>query len=273
MELVDFQKDLQECDGITLLNDYILFSDYELYDETTGDSVYFDKFEDVLDYKLNGESIRDIIKDKENNYEMYDGGRGQEYSIRNKGQTLFGGKGSRSRGKVEKVNPLPTAYINTLTSPRFKSIDKTAKAFGKNLMDADREYGGVIDDNGFAVDYVKGEKTSVGIPARKGMTSIHNHPVKALQSKSKNTIYFNAPSPTDLRSWATGKSKGSIVTSSGNKLEYRLTKNHHFDSSGFIKAMNKAKSTGQKNYDSDVDKFLKANQKKYGYTYKTYKIR
>lgn len=267
MELVDFEKDLQGREGITLLGNYILFKDYELFDESNGESVYFNNFDDVLDYKLNGETIRDIIKEKEDSTEIDEGGRGQGYSRPSRGGKLFGGKGSRSGGRAGEIKqPLPPAYINTLTSPRFKSVDKTSKAFGKNLMDADREFAGLIDENGFALEYTKGQKTSVQHLERKGAFSIHNHPVKQL-SKDKRHMYFNAPSTPDIRNWALGNGKGTIVVSSGNRTMYKLTKGNRFKAKEFIKAMNSAKSTGAKNYDSDVDKFLKANQKKYGYKY------
>lgn len=265
MEVTDFKKDLEQRAGITLLDKYILFNNYELYNEETHDSIYFNSYEKALDFEVEGKSIRQIIEEKENTIEI-DEGQGSTHVKR--GGKLFGGKGSRSGGRSsEAINPLPPAYINTLTSSRFKSVDKTAKAYGKNFLEADREYGGLLDDNGFAEKYVKGQPTSVQHLERKGAYSIHNHPVKKLSAKNKNMIYYNAPSTADVRNWALGVGKGTIVVSSGNRTMYKLTKNSHFNAKDFIKGMNKAKSTGSKNYDKDVDNWLKANQKKYGYKY------
>lgn len=271
MESVDFKKDLETKNGIALDDNYILFKDYELYNQDTEESVYFKTFDEVLDCKINDETIRSIIEKTDTTAPIDEGGG--KTSIK-RGGSLFGGKGSRSggrgSGKAEKINTLPPAYINNLTSPRFKSVDKTAKAYGRNFLEADREYGGLIDENGFAEKYVKGQSTSVTHLERAGAYSIHNHPVKHLMAKNKKVpgyIAYNAPSTPDIRNWALGNGKGTIVVSSGNRTMYKLTKNQHFDAKGFIKAMKKAKSTGAKNYDKDVDAFLRANQKNYGYKY------
>lgn len=267
METIDFKKDLENRTGITLLDKYILFKDYELYNEETKESIYFDDFDKVLDYQIEGKTINDIIKEKEDTTEIDEGG-GSSHVRR--GGKLFGGKGARrgGRGGSEPLNPLPPAYINSLTSARFKSVDKTAKAFGKKMLDADREWGGLLDENGFAEKYVKGKRTTVAHLERKGAFTIHNHPQAYLQKNAKpGWIYYNAPSTPDIRNWALGNGKGTIVVSSGNRTMYKLTKGSHFKAKEFIKAMGQAKSTGSKNYDKDVDNWLKANQKNYGYKY------
>ena len=47
---------------------------------------------------------------------------------------------------------------------------------------------------------------------------------------------------------------------------YSFVKGGHFNASGFIKGVNSAKLSG-KDYNDAVSRWLKANQKKYGYTY------
>ena len=268
MEVAEFKKELDDRSGITLGENYILFNDYELYNEETSESVNFRDFNDVLDYKIGDKTIKELIEEREDASEVDFGGRGSSSSA--SGGKLFGGKGARSGGKGsgEAMKPLPPAYINTLTSPRFKSVEKTSKAFGKNFLDAEREYGGVIDKDGFAVAYTKGNKTSVQHLEKPGAYTIHNHPSKYLNAHAKKgTMYFNAPSTPDIRNWALGKGKGTIVVASGNRTMYSLSKSNGFKSKEFIKGMNSAKSTGSKNYDKDVDKWLKQNQKAYGYKY------
>ena len=47
---------------------------------------------------------------------------------------------------------------------------------------------------------------------------------------------------------------------------YTFVKGQRFNASGFVKGVNSAKLSG-KDYNDAVDKWLRANQKKYGYTY------
>lgn len=269
MEILDFRKELGERVGIALDSKYVLFQDYELYNSETNESVNFKEFDELLDYKVEDKTIKEMIEEKKNVCEEDYGGRGA-YSSSKRGGSLFSGKGARSagRGSGESMKPLPPAYINSITGGRYKSLEKTSNEFGKKFLNEGREYAGVIDEQGFALDYTKGNKASVQHLERPGAWSIHNHPSKVLNAKAKNgTVYYNAPSGPDLRNWALGKGKGTIVVASGNRTRYTMTKSNNFKGKDFVKGMKGAKSTGYKNYDSDVDKWLKANQKKYGYKY------
>lgn len=53
----------------------------------------------------------------------------------------------------------------------------------------------------------------------------------------------------------------------GSHYTYSVTKGTHFKKDGFAKALNKAKASTT-NYNTSVDKWLRDNQKKYGYVYK-----
>ena len=264
MKIVDFKSKLDERNGIALDENYILFNDYELYNQSTEQSINYKSFDDVLNYKINGKTISEIIEEKDDVNELEYGGRGSSSSSRSKG-SLFDGKGSRKAGKGtgEAQKPLPPAYINTLTSSRYKSVEGTAKAFGKNFLNADREYAGLIDDKGFAVQYTKGNKTSVQHLERKGAYSIHNHPTKFLNKKGN--AYSNAPSGQDLRNWALGQGKGTIVVASQTRTMYLMEKGNKFKAKDFVKGMKSAKSTGK--YDNDVNNWLRKNAKTYGYKY------
>lgn len=268
MEVLDFKKELEDREGIVLNDNYILFKDYELYNNQTNESVNFKKFEEVLDYKIEDKTVKEVIEEKEDVSELDYGGRGASSS--GGGASLFSGKGERKagKGKGEAMRPLPPAYINSLTSSRYKSVEKTSKEFGKKFLNEGREYAGVIDKDGFAVDYTKGNKASVQHLERPNAYSIHNHPSKVLNEKAKGrAIYYNAPSGPDIRNWALGKGKGTIVVASGNRTMYTLSKSNGFKGKDLVKGMRSAKSSGKDTYDKDVDKWLKQNQKTYGYKY------
>lgn len=264
MELIQFKDELEARNGIALDSSNILFNDYELYNNETNSSIYFNSFEELLEYKIDDKTIKEIIEQKETISEEEYGGRGSSSSTQR--GNLFSGQGSRKAGKGrgEAINPLPPAYVNTLTKARYKSVEATAKAFGKNLLNAEREYGGVIDKDGFAVDYTKGSKASVQHLERPNAYSIHNHPTKYLNKDGNK--YYNAPSAPDLRNWALGRGKGTIVVASQTRSMYVMSKSNNFKAKEFVKGMKNAKSTS-KGYDADVDKWLKQNQKTYGYKY------
>ena len=82
---------------------------------------------------------------------------------------------------------------------------------------------------------------------------IHNHPSGG------------AFSGADLTSTASLKRTKGIIAS-GKNYDYKFEKGTHFKASAFTKAVNTAKFKGS-DYDDAVDKWLKKNQKKYGYKY------
>ena len=266
MEISKFKKELSERSGIVITEDFIIFNDFELYSTKDNSSKNFKKFEDLLGEKIEGKTIENIILEKENIEMIDNGGRGSS-SGGGAGGSLFAGQ-REPRGRKGKPEYVPPAVINALTSSRYKSVEGTAKAYGKSLLNSDREFGAVIDADGFAEKYIKGSATSVLHLERKGAYSIHNHPVKGL--KKAGIKAYNAPSRADLKNVALGQGRGTIVASSGNRTVYIFEKTKRFNAKGFIKAMDKAKGTG--NYDRDVNNFLRKNQKAYGYKYKTVKF-
>jgi len=99
----------------------------------------------------------------------------------------------------------------------------------------------------------------------------------AISGKNKgNMILHNHPSggafsDSGLISASLGNEKG--IVASGKNGDYIFQKKGgHFKAAEFIKAVKTAKMKG-KDYDDAVDKWLKANQKKYGYTYKFVKAK
>ena len=82
-------------------------------------------------------------------------------------------------------------------------------------------------------------------------------------------VYHNHPSggafsKADLITTASTAARG--IVASGKNGDYIFRKTQKFDSVGFQKAVNAAKTTA-KDYSAGVDTWLKRNAKKYGYTY------
>lgn len=272
MEINEYKQELLQREGLPLTKQIVLFTDFELYNQETDESIIFKTFDDVLKYKIDDKAIEDIIKEKIDIFQDDMGGRGAGTRATVKGGKLFGRKGGTGNLADEgKMNIIPPAVINTLTSSRFKSVEETAKAYGKNFLNADREYAGLIDANGFTLKHIKGKKTSVYHIEAEGQYTIHNHPSKVLNARAKGKVkYLNAPSTPDLRNWALGKGKGTIITASGNRTAYIIQKSNNFSGKAFVKEMGKATSTG--NYDRDVANWLRRNQKKLNYKYSSIKF-
>lgn len=112
-----------------------------------------------------------------------------------------------------------------------------------------------VDSQGFVHQFNEGASHSVNFGYTrysKGNTILHNHP-------SGSNL-----SPTDLRTFANTKQKA--ISAVGNKNTYTITKGTHFNSTKFLTGLNKAKAKSS-DYTKEADKWLKDNQKKYGYTY------
>lgn len=266
MEIIDFKDKLSKANGVSLNDEFVLFNDYELYSTITNESIMIKSFDELLKQKIGDETIEEMIKKREKFEASDNGGRGAS-----SGGTTIGGKlfsGGRRGDSFPSGGNMPAAYVNTLTSARFKSVDATAKAFGKKTLNEYREYSAALDENGFATKYNKGGKSSTAHLVQKDGYSIHNHPTK---DKSGKTIAWNIYSKADLQNSALDSGRGTIVVSNGNRTMYKFTKNKNFNSKAFIKGLNQAKATTG-NYDKDVDSWLKKNQKEYGYTYKKSKF-
>lgn len=224
--------------------------------EETGESVNFKTLDEVLEHKIGNETVKDIILRMEKPYiPPLNGGRGASSGSGDNKTFKFGhASGGGGGGNDES---LPPAIANTKI--KSKSLDGALKEFKRNHLLAKREFAYEVDDNGYVHQYVKGDAHSVGIGAnakvargRKTMI-IHNHPSGG------------AFSDADLISVsAQGRAKGIIA--SGKKHDYKFEKGTHFKAQEFTKAVKTAKMTG-KDYDDAADKWLRANQKKYGYKY------
>lgn len=76
MEIKQFEEDLKTRDGIPITSDAILFNDYELFFMSGKKSVMFNSFDEILKYKLNGKTLKQLIQEMETTFLSESGGRG-----------------------------------------------------------------------------------------------------------------------------------------------------------------------------------------------------
>ena len=271
MEIKDFNKILEDYSSVDLTDDYILFRNkYELYDTTNENSVYFNSLDEVLDYKINDETIKSII-DKTDNFDMIDnGGRGAKYGRKGGllvGPQRFRGKKVLSGNGGANGNSFP-AYLNTLVNARRRSVEDIVKAFGRMNTPSLKEFSAALDELGFAHKYNKGGANSTAhlVLDNGGGFSLHNHPTF---NKKGESVAWNTFSGQDLKNSARDNARGTIVTSNGDKKVRMFIKSKKFDKDGFVKGLSKARATTG-NYDTDMDNWLRANQKKYGFKFRKF---
>jgi hypothetical protein len=242
----------RELDVFYLTEDVRIFKKpFNIWNEKTGESVDFKTLDEVLDHKIDGVTVREIIEKMEKPYiPELEGGRGA--SSGSNGTFKF--SGSRGSGKSDAI---PPAVANTKI--KSKSLEGALAEFKRNHLLANREFSYSVDEDGYVTGYNRGQKSSVAVPShgkqgkgRKNMI-IHNHPSGG------------AFSDADLKVMASDKNAKGIIAS-GKKYDYKVEKGTHFKAQSFTKAVSNAKMKG-KDYDDAVDKWLKKNQKKYGYTY------
>ena len=252
MRIEHFRYEFKRMGGFYILPETILFcKPLELWNERTGKSVVFKTFDEMFAYEINGRSIKDIILGLNKLViPSLTGGRGSP-----SGQSKsfkFGHAGGSGSGTGSDLLP---AKANVRI--KSKTLEGAMQEFRKSHVDSDHEWAYEIDPEGYVHQYKEGGSTSVAIGGSiKDGIILHNHPVHGEP----------AFSDSDLISAALGREKG-IVASSRN-WDYIFQKNGgHFKASEFVKAVKSATIVG-KDYNDAVDKWLKANAKKYGYTYK-----
>ena len=198
------------------------------------------------------------------------GGRGSEI-MRAKG----GKRGLKfSNGLGKPSEHLFPAYMNRTHGTG--SLETMTRNFSDKHSGSDIEYAVAVDERGYTRGYYKGNKGSVSMDPSEliGMHLVHNHPSEG----------WGNFSGADLESTALDKSTGitavsrNVKTPSGSsKLmakvyhnrragTYQFRKTQHFNRHAFISAIHNLQ-VRDTNYDKDLDKWLRGNQKKYGYRY------
>lgn len=135
-----------------------------------------------------------------------------------------------------------------------KTEQSAINYFAKNYRNADHEYGYAIDRDGYVHAIREGSKYYVGISGSKGQMIIHNHP-------SGNPGFSSA----DLQAFALGEVNGVMTVAKGGQMIIRK-KGGHFKKDAFQNAINKVTLTGS-SLEQATASWLKANQKKFGYTF------
>lgn len=248
MTIQHFKNLLDNNNGIRISDTLVVFSDYELYSFETDKSKKYKNLDELIaDNKI----VEEIILNTDEFYYSYGGGRGAS-SGNGETRKAFG----HARGGGGKNETLLNAELNYGTAGG-NSVDSVLKRFQDKYGKADREYGIAVDENGYVYQHIKGGKHSVAIHGNKGQTLIHNHP---------SGSHF---SDTDLISISLSKAKTIIATSSNSKIRgtYTFTKGNHFKANEFVKAVKKARVGKNLTYNQGINKWLKDNAKKYGYTY------
>lgn len=250
MKIEYFEKLLKGNNAISISDDLIIFSDFELYSFSTREGKQYRNIQELCEANP---GIKEIIETTESFFVKFDGGRGAGSGNGKMGGGFNHAPGGGGKGYDEK---LLNAQLNINTDKKH-SIDAVLGRFQQKYGNADREYGIAVDDLGYVHEHIKGGATSVGVSGGKGQTIIHNHPSGGNFSDS------------DLLAVASTNNKGIIATSSNTdkKATYKFEKTNKFDSKGFIKAVKKAQWPTSMSYDKGADWWLKKNADKYGYKY------
>lgn len=251
MQISTFKHEFMQLAGVYITPDVVLLKKpMELYDlkEKTVIAA-FDSLDEALTYPLHGKNLAARIAEIEEITFIYDGGRGGGSGMKSFSfGHAAGGGGGGGNG-----HDLP-ARMNVRMSGAKRSPEDALRAFREAHVADKYESAITVDEHGFVTRYEHGGATSVSIAGRKGEMIYHNHPGQVGGNFSDS----------DLISTSMGAERG--IVASGREGDYKFVKTSKFKASEFVKAVKTAKMTG-KDYTDAANRWLKANQKKYGYTY------
>lgn len=265
MNINTFRHDFKRLNGVYATPQIVLFrKPLELYNLETKEVIAeFDSLDEALAYEIDGITLEKRVSDWTSiAFPSLSGGRGG-----GKGGGGYSGgfpEGSH-KGKDGSKADFP-ARMNVKVNINHSYSDML-KAFTETHGSAEKEHGVVVDEYGFTTKYVHGNKgyiTGLLEGSSKGMV-IHNHPSSGWPVFSK----------ADVVNTALSARKGivAVSTKEGRTEEtakyagtYTFVKGQHFDTAGFVKAVNTARISG-KDLNSATHSWLKRNQKKFGYKY------
>lgn len=222
-----------------------------MWNTDTNHEVLFRSIEELLDFNYEGMKIADRIANMDTLAVSVSG------SVGASNQGTFKFNHASGDGKDETKDLFP-AYANVRI--KSKTLEGAMEEFHNRFENEDHEWAYEVDEQGYVHQYKEGNRSSVAISGRnKNNMILHNHPSGGAFSDS------------DLISASLGNERG--IVASGKNGDYIFQKNGgHFKATEFVKAVKTAKMQG-KDYDDAVNKWLKANQKKYGYKYEFKKAR
>ncbi len=267
MQILKFKYDFGRVNGMYVTKDIIMFRrPIELYDLSTGETLAtFTNLDDALSYVVEGRTIAEIVEGMDELTAPSDeGGRGSSSSSPFKGR--WEDNNGNERDYTE--GDLPARMNVRLGGKR--TYGDMVRAFTEAHGSDEKEHGIVVDAEGFATIYRHGNKGSIsGLVGKKTEIAIHNHPRDGWPTFSKADVVNTALSSRRgivAVSTTKGRDKSIYAETAKYAGTYTFIKGGHFKATEFVKAVNKAYLTG-KDYNDAVDKWLKKNQKKYGYTY------
>lgn len=234
------------ANGFYLDEDTMVFRNpLQIWNFINNDEIDFNSIDELLDYEYKGKSVMDYIAEMKDLSVSISGsvGAGKQQTFK------FGHE--RENGK-DRTKDLFPAYANVRI--KSKTLEGAMNEFHERFANADHEWAYEVDRQGYVHQYKEGNKSSVAISGKnKDNMILHNHP------------NGGAFSDGDLISVSLGNERG--IVASGKNGDYIFQKNGgHFKAAEFVKAVKNAKMQGT-SYDDAVNKWLTANQKKYGYRY------
>ena len=269
MQIEQFKRDFKRLNGVYATDKVVLFRQpLELYSLANNKTIAtFNSLDEALAYEIDGKTLEQRVADwTEITFPVEHGGRGSS-----SGMGFSGGwPSSGGSGKDETTGDLP-ARMNVKISVN-RSYEDMLRAFTETHGSATEEHGVVVDEHGFATKYRHGNAGSIsGLTGNGNEIAIHNHPRDGWPNFSKEDV-VNTAMGTRRGIVAVSTREGRSEESARYAGTYTFVKGGHFDAPGFVKAVNSAK-LGGKDYNDAVSRWLKANQKKYGYTYTYTKAR
>lgn len=265
MQKSTFRYYFKRLGGVYVTDSVVLFrKPLQLYNLATNSVIAdFKNLDEVFAFRTGSKTLGQIIESwKQILFPVDCGGRGGGSGMGFNGKWPSSGNGG---GNDETTADLP-ARMNVKISGASRSYEDMLREFIKAHGSAGEEHGIVVDSAGFVSKYRHGNAGSIsGLNGTQNEIAIHNHPTGGWPTFSKE----------DVVNTAMGSRRGivAVSTTAGRGEEsakyagtYSFVKGQHFNASGFVKGVNSAKLSG-KDYNDAVSKWLKANQKKYGYTY------
>ncbi len=264
MQIDVFKKHFKKLNGVYATDKVVLFRNpLELYNLSTNQVIAsFNSLEEALNFKIDGKTLEERISAwTEIVFPVEHGGRGSSSGMGFEGGWPSAG-GGNEKDKTVADHP---ARMNVKVGVQ-RTYEDMVKAFTDTHADADVEHGVVIDAYGFATKYRHGNPTSIsGLDGNGTEIAVHNHPAGGWPTFSKEDV-VNTALGTRRGIVAVSGTKGRSPETAKYAGTYSFVKSNNFNASGLVKAINTARLSGA-DYNDAVNKWLKANQKKYGYKY------
>ena len=266
MRIETFKHEFKQRNGVMLTDNIMLFrKPLELYDMAKDKTLATFKGKNVdvvLPFEIDGKTVQQIIESwTEMPTIALNGGRGGGSGMGNFNQKWPSSGNGNEKDRTTSDHP---ARMNVKAGVN-RTYEDMLKAFADTHADSDIEHGVTIDGYGYTTRYRHGNSGSIGIWGSKGEIVVHNHPAGGWPNFSKEDL-LSVASSGERGIVAVSGTKGRSAETAKYAGTYSFVKGTHFNATAFTKAINNATIRGN-DYNDAVSKWLKANQKKYGYKY------